>query len=78
MADLSKLSPAELDELIRLLEDESIAEPPTVVFTVVQIASDETRRTLPAIYPIWWHGWDWWNALPASKRRELIIRNGRN
>lgn len=70
MADLSGL---EQDELRKLLE-EDVIEPPTIVFTVKHIGKNEPPRTLPPVYPTWWKGREWWNALPVAKRKELVAQ----
>jgi hypothetical protein len=54
MPDLSKLNPEEQTELLNLLGDDELIEPPTIVFTVRHIGSKEPPRTLPPLYPTWW------------------------
>jgi hypothetical protein len=71
MADLSG---PEQDELRRLLEEEDVIEPPTVVFTVRHVGSNLTPETLPPIYPRWWKGREWWYSLSIAKRRDLVAQ----
>jgi hypothetical protein len=72
MADLSGDEQA---ELLKLLEEEDVIEPPTIVFTVRHICSNEPPRVLrTGMYPSWYQGCEWWNALPIAKRRELIAQ----
>jgi hypothetical protein len=74
MADLSE---AEQDELRRLLEEEDVIEPPTIIFTVRHIGSSLPPETLPPIYPNWWRGREWWDSLSIAKRQDLIARGTR-
>jgi hypothetical protein len=74
MPDLSKLNSEDQTELLKLLEHDEVIEPPTIVFTVSHIGSNELPRPLPPIYPTWWRGREWWNALPIAKRKELIAK----
>ena len=70
MPDGSEL---EQDELLRLLEEEDVLEPPTVTFTVRHIGRNQPPRILrTGMYPSWFQGWQWWNALSVAKRRDLI------
>ena len=70
MADLSG---PEQDELRRLLEEEDVIEPPRIVFTVRHIGSNKPPRILrTGMYPLWYQGREWWNALSVARRRELV------
>ena len=74
MPDLGTLNPEEQAELLKLLEQDEVIEPPTIVFTATDIGSNEPPRALPPIYPTWWRGPEWWNAQPIAKRRELVAK----
>jgi hypothetical protein len=74
MPDLSKLNPEEQTELLKLLEYDELIEPPTIAFTVRHIGSKEPPRVLPPLYPTWWRGREWWNALPIAERRALVAK----
>ena len=71
---MAGLSGPEQDESRKLLEEEVVIEPPTVVFTVRHIGSNLPPETLPPIYPRWWKGREWWDSLSIAKRRDLIAR----
>lgn len=75
--DINKLTAEEQSELLRLLEERECSDPPTITFTVESIGSHEPVKSLPPIYPTWWKGWEWWNALPTKERRELIAKDRR-
>jgi hypothetical protein len=72
MADLSA---DEQGELLNLLEEEDVIEPPAVIFTVRHIGSNQPPRILrTGMYPSWFKGRHWWNAQSIAKRREFIAQ----
>lgn len=53
-------------------------EPSRIVFAETHIGSNKPPRALPPIYPTWWRGREWWNALPIAKLESWSPRNKRH